>query len=94
MPGDIVEDEVPDEDEEGDEQDDTCWPCRGTGIGMFGDPDTSRCHWCHGSGVMRHKDRDDDDDYGDRRYDEMRDRKLEEEYEKSALSKLKDEKGK
>ena len=55
MPGDIVEEEEPDEDEEGDEQDDTCWLCRGTGIGQHGDPDTAKCILCHGSGVNKHE---------------------------------------
>ena len=35
------------------EEDDTCPNCRGTGIGMFGDPDTSRCSACHGNGTIR-----------------------------------------
>lgn len=40
--------EEPDEDEEGD----TCALCRGTGIGQFGDPNTSKCSRCHGRGVI------------------------------------------
>jgi len=27
-----------------------CTTCKGTGIGQHGDPDTSRCHVCHGTG--------------------------------------------
>jgi len=28
-----------------------CPSCGGTGIGRFGDPDTSKCHTCRGSGT-------------------------------------------
>jgi hypothetical protein len=38
-----------------------CGTCRGTGIGQFGDPNTSKCHCCGGRGVPR-DDRDDRDD--------------------------------
>lgn len=33
--------------------DDTCGTCIGSGIGQSGDPDTSRCTSCGGSGVRR-----------------------------------------
>ena len=40
--------------EQEDEDDDRdCPDCIGTGIGQHGDPDTSRCHACGGSGVRR-----------------------------------------
>lgn len=39
--------------DEGDDQDDTCRTCDGTGIGRYGDPDTSRCSSCGGSGVTQ-----------------------------------------
>lgn len=39
------------EDEDTGERD--CHLCRGTGIGQHGDPDTSRCVSCGGSGVSR-----------------------------------------
>lgn len=35
------------------EYDDTCGTCQGTGIGQWGDPGTSRCHVCGGSGVKK-----------------------------------------
>lgn len=34
------------------DNDDICHTCRGSGIGMNGDPDTSRCATCGGSGVV------------------------------------------
>ena len=47
---------------EDDDHDDTCRTCDGTGIGQHGDPDTSRCSSCGGSGVDR-GEYDDSDDY-------------------------------
>jgi len=35
-----------------------CTLCCGTGIGQFGDPDTSRCTRCHGFGECRNTDED------------------------------------
>jgi DnaJ-class molecular chaperone len=29
-----------------------CHACEGTGIGMFGDPNTSKCEVCHGKGYV------------------------------------------
>ena len=43
------------------DEDDTCRTCDGTGIGQHGDPDTSRCSSCGGSGVARGEY--DNDDY-------------------------------
>lgn len=43
-----------------DDEDNTCSLCQGTGIGQYGDPDTSRCSDCGGSGVCRSNP---DDDY-------------------------------
>jgi hypothetical protein len=37
--------------EDEDDEDNTCSLCQGTGIGQYGDPDTSRCSDCGGSGV-------------------------------------------
>lgn len=56
-----------------DDDDSVCPTCLGTGIGQHGDPDTSRCHRCHGSGVLE-RDRGDDDDHV---YEEWRDRQIE-----------------
>jgi hypothetical protein len=35
------------------DDDDTCPSCCGSGIGRYGDPDTSTCRDCGGSGVAR-----------------------------------------
>ena len=37
------------------EEDDTCTTCAGTGIGQSGDPDTSRCSPCGGSGDSKRR---------------------------------------
>jgi DnaJ-class molecular chaperone len=42
--------------EAGDDDDNSCWTCRGTGEGMY---DGARCSSCRGSGVNR-KARDED----------------------------------
>jgi hypothetical protein len=39
-----------DDDDDDDDADAACSYCAGTGIGQHGDPDTSRCAACHGSG--------------------------------------------
>jgi hypothetical protein len=36
--------------------DNECSLCAGTGIGQYGDPDTSRCFACNGLGVIIEKD--------------------------------------
>lgn len=46
-----------------------CSTCAGTGIGM-GDPDTSRCYRCGGSGVTRLAEEYDGPEYDDRTYQE------------------------
>ena len=46
------------------ESDGYCHACAGTGIGQNGDPDTSRCHVCHGSGEVK-STRDEDIDRAD-----------------------------
>lgn len=63
--------------DETNELDDDCRLCRGTGIGQFGDPATSRCQSCGGSGVQK-ANRNEDEDDGDRAYDGWVDRQLEE----------------
>ncbi len=40
-----------------------CDACEGTGIGMFGDPNTSRCTECKGKGTkIIYEDEKDEDD--------------------------------
>ena len=51
----------------------SCSVCLGTGIGQYGDPDTSKCWGCHGRGyIIPAPDLD-----PDRAYDEARDREIE-----------------
>ena len=52
---------------EEEEDDDTCRTCDGTGIGQYGDPDTSRCPDCRGRGFVLARD-DDYDAYDDGDY--------------------------
>lgn len=40
-----------------------CGACQGTGIGRYGDPDTSKCGRCHGTGVIRPKPEPDEPDF-------------------------------
>lgn len=40
-------------DDDDDDEPEGCSHCRGTGIGMWGDPNTSRCSSCGGTGVSR-----------------------------------------
>jgi hypothetical protein len=54
-------------DDSEEDHDDTCSTCDGTGIGQYGDPDTSRCSSCGGSGVARGEY--DNDDYEPDEYD-------------------------
>ena len=54
-------------------EDDACWTCRGTGIGQFGDPDTSKCGACGGSGVRR-ESAESRMERAERRWDEGMDR--------------------
>ena len=58
------------------DEDDTCTLCRGTGIGQYGDPNTSRCTRCHGTGNAPGRDKGDDDDHV---YESWRDRQMERE---------------
>ena len=48
-----------------------CYACRGTGIGLHGDPDTSKCTPCRGRGYTFT-----DDDDADRDYEDWLDRRL------------------
>lgn len=66
-PDDFIDDEFDDEFIEPEEEDNTCRTCAGTGIGQYGDPDTSRCHACRGRGFVLPRDDDYDgyDDYED-----------------------------
>lgn len=63
-------------------EDDACPLCRGTGIGQFGDPDTSKCHRCNGSGVRREAD-EDQGAMADEAYDRWRDEQDERERERA-----------
>jgi hypothetical protein len=63
---DAISQELTGDDE--DDHDDTCPTCTGTGIGQHGDPDTSRCSDCGGSGVLRGES-DYDEDPPEREYD-------------------------
>jgi hypothetical protein len=60
------------------EQRDFCHACSGTGIGQ-GDPNTSRCQACGGSGSKKtRRDRERDDmDRADYEYDRMKDERAE-----------------
>lgn len=41
-----------------------CHACQGTGIGMHGDPNTSKCTVCHGKGyVMGYENEDEDEEH-------------------------------
>ena len=41
----------------------TCTLCQGTGIGQYGDPDTSRCDVCKGKGYYEDAEDDYEPDY-------------------------------
>jgi hypothetical protein len=57
------EDEVPEDDDEGET---LCGHCNGTGEGMY---DGSRCGMCRGSGVIKHEEGPDPDEWYDRKRD-------------------------
>jgi len=59
------------DDERDEEDDEYCSLCQGTGIGQFGDPDTSRCSACHGTGISRERRFADADERGDEAYHRM-----------------------
>jgi len=50
----------------------TCSLCQGTGIGQYGDPNTSKCYMCKGRGYFLPEPEDD----SDRAYDKARDRRI------------------
>ena len=54
-------DNILDEEDAEEEEDNSCPQCDGTGIGQFGDPDTSRCSACNGKGIVQDKSEDYDD---------------------------------
>ncbi len=62
-----------------DDGDDYCGLCRGTGIGQHGDPDTSKCRLCGGTGMSSSHRQEQRDYEADVRRDMEIDRKLIEE---------------
>lgn len=77
FPG-VIPQPEPEPDSADDDEDVTviCSVCAGSGEGLNGPPGTGTCRTCHGSGEVSTSEDEGPEDDGDRKYDEMRDREM------------------